>query len=78
MLIRSEYSPSKKTITTMKNIKLMSLKKGRSNVRSKKSLDKWKGKFALNDPEPLDKFQFIKTRENSMDKTIREANFRAT
>ena len=62
----------------MKNIKLMSKQKGRSNMRSKKSLDKWRGKFSLNDPEPIDKFQFNRTRENSMDKTIREANFRAT
>ena len=62
----------------MKNIKLMSLKKGRSNLRSKRSMEKWKGKFALNDQEPIDKFQYNRTRENSMDKTIREANFRAT
>jgi len=45
---------------------------------SKASLDKWRGKFAFDDPEPSDKFQFTRTRENSMDKTIREANFRAT
>jgi hypothetical protein len=77
-MIRSEFSPSKKTITTMKNIKLMSLKKSRSKLRSKASMEKWRGKFALNDPEPIDKFQYNRTRENSMDKTIREANFRAT
>jgi hypothetical protein len=55
-MIRSEFSPSKKTITTMKNIKLMSLKKSRSKLRSKASMEKWRGKFALNDPEPIDKF----------------------
>lgn len=48
----SELSPSKKTITTMRNIKVMARSKYlKEKSKSRKSLEKWKGKFSINDPE---------------------------
>ena len=43
-------------------------------------LRKLKNKFNVNDQELNDKpkFQYIKSRENAMDKKIREENFRSS